>query len=177
MHDTGFSSPGERIVYHRPSYRRYRSPGHRMHRGALAGWGIGFLVLLAAAVVVIGCIQMEWGTEHVVTMTVSQLDDQATGSGHHYLVFAGNVGTSHQPTVFEDTDAWLHGKSNSSDLWFALQTFMRSRRFPAKTLRCDVYGYRNHLWSSYEDVLWCRTVPGVGDGPGNVDLIRATGGV
>jgi hypothetical protein len=128
------------------------------------GWLIGWLLAITAVVLLsIGFTTMEFGTEHIVTMTVSQLDDQGGGNSHKYLVYAANVGTNHESTVFEDTDAWFHGKTNSSDLWFALQHYV------GKTIRCDVYGYRIHLLSSYQDILWCHD-------PAGEDIIQATGG-
>lgn len=92
----------------------------------------------------------EYGTEHNVTFTVKSLDDQASGSnGHKYLVFATDG------TVYQDTDSWLHGKNDSSNIyaWLTL----------GHTYDCPVYGYRNFLASSYDDILdGCRDItPGV----------------
>jgi hypothetical protein len=140
-----------RTTYRVPTYGRVRSQEHRMHWGCLGG-----LLLAALAVVIFGSWfwQMEYGTQHTVTFTVTQLDDQSTGSsGHKYLVF-GKLADG-RPVVFENTDAWLHGKTDSSDIQAALNQQV------GKTITCPVYGYRNHLFSSYQDILdGCKLASG-----------------
>lgn len=109
------------------------------------------LIALGVALVVLVALflQMEYGTEHSVTFTIKSLDDQASGSSHKYMVFTTD------DTEYEDTDAWLHLKDDSSDVYNWLTV--------GHTYDCTVYGYRNHLWSSYEDILdGCRDItPGV----------------
>jgi hypothetical protein len=91
----------------------------------------------------------EYGTEHNVTFTVKSLDDQSSGSTHKYLIFATD------DTVYQDTDSTLHGKHDSSNIYAWLTI--------GHTYRCPVYGYRNFLASSYDDILdGCRDItPGV----------------
>lgn len=93
--------------------------------------------------------QMEYGTEHSVTFTVKSLDDQASGSSHKYLVFTTDG------SQYEDTDSWPHGKTDSSDIYNWLTV--------GHKYDCPVYGWRNHITSSYEDILdGCRDItPGV----------------
>lgn len=102
----------------------------------------------AAILIVLGILgwHMEYGTQRTVTFTVKSLDDQSQGSsGHKYLVFA----TDGQ--VYENTDAWLHGKTDSSRLqgWFT----------PGHAYQSPVYGFRIFWSSSYPDILdGCREV-------------------
>ena len=105
--------------------------------------------VVVAAVIIIGW-QVEYGTEHNATFTVKSLDDQSTGSsGHQYLVFTTGG------TEYSDSDAWLHGKTDSSDIYNWLTV--------GHEYDCPVYGWRNHITSSYEDILdGCRDItPGV----------------
>lgn len=90
----------------------------------------------------------EFGTEHWATFKVSSLEDQNSGSKHKYLAFATNAGG--QLVVYENTDAYLHGKANSSDVQVWLGQHLH------QWLRCDVYGWRNHIMSSYQDILHCN---------------------
>lgn len=111
--------------------------------------GCGALAVLAGIVVVVlGLIfwHMEYGTQHDVTFTIKSLDDQASGSkGHKYLIFTTD---GH---VYENTDAWFHGKTDSSNLWAGFSV--------GQTWTCPVYGYRNTLFSSYPDILdGCKQV-------------------
>lgn len=88
---------------------------------------------------------MEYGTQHEVIFTVKSLDDQASSSGHKYLVFTTDG------RVFENTDAWLHGKTDSSNI----QAWLTA----GHTYRCPVYGFRIFLTSSYQDILdGCKDV-------------------
>ena len=83
---------------------------------------------------------MEYGTEHAVTFTISKLDDQSNGSnGHKYLIFTTD------DRVFEDTDAWLHGKTDSSQIYAEMSA--------GQTWTCPVYGFRVLWMSSYPDIL------------------------
>lgn len=91
----------------------------------------------------------EYGTEHTATFTVKSLDDQSGGSSHTYLIFTSD------DHVYRDTDSWLHGKTDSSNVWGWLQA--------GHTYSCPVYGYRIFFFSSYPDILdGCTDVtPGV----------------
>lgn len=134
----------DRTTYAVPRLRHIRSPQHRMHFGCL-GAIIAFLVIavgLSAAI-----YQYEYVSETSVVFTVKQLDDQASGNSHKYLVFTEVPGTHAPAEVFEDADAFLHGKWNSSNLWNYLQT--------GDTYRCTVYGYRNGVLSSYRNITVC----------------------
>jgi hypothetical protein len=101
--------------------------------------------VVAVAVVIAGW-HFEFGTQHNATFTVQSLDDQASGrSGHQYLVFTTNG------DVYKNTDSWLHGKTDSSQVQAMLQ--------PGRTYTCPVYGFRFFLFSSYPDILdGCKDV-------------------
>lgn len=99
----------------------------------------------AAAVIVLALIiggiyyVYEHATQHTVTFTVKTLEDQPTRNGHQYLVFTTDG------SVYENVDARLHGKTDSSDLqaWLTV----------GHTYTCPVYGVRNTLASSYPNLL------------------------
>lgn len=116
----------------------------RSNAGCLAATIAVLVVLLIAG---IAAWHYEYGTERTVTFTVQSVDDQATGSsGHQYLVFT----TAGQ--VYKDADAWLHGKTDSSNVYALLN-------HPGQTFRCPVYGFRIFWMSSYPDILdGCKQV-------------------
>lgn len=146
---SGYRSSGrkprrDREVYAMPTYRRIRSRDHRMHWGVL---GVIIAVLAVLAGLLAWFNAYEYGTETSVVFTVKQLDDQASGNSHQYLIFTYVPGTTKPAEVFKDTDAWFHGKWNSSNLFNELAT--------GNTYRCTVYGFRNGILSSYRDALVC----------------------
>jgi hypothetical protein len=107
---------------------------------------------------------MEYGTEKNVTFTVTGLDDQGNYNHHKYLVFTTRDG-GQKIEVFEDTDAWLHGKHDSSDVW---ARFINAGK--GATWDCPVYGFRNFFSSSYRDILdGCTLVSRPGQ-PSNADI-------
>jgi hypothetical protein len=137
--------------YQRGGYnQRPRGPHHTIARKLGIGAGV-VIVLGIILAVVAGAValfwQMEYGSQTNVTFTVKTLDDQSTGSsGHKYLVFTTDG------RVFENSDAWLHGKTDSSNV----QAMFNA----GSTYTCPVYGYRNTLFSSYQDILdGCTLVP------------------
>jgi len=115
----------------------------RKNSSCLLGAIVAAVALLIAAV---AGWHYEYGTQHRVTFTIKSLDDQANGSnGHKYLIFTTDG------RVYEDTDSWLHGKTDSSNIWAQLSV--------GQTWDCPVYGYRNTLFSSYPDILdGCKQV-------------------
>jgi hypothetical protein len=132
-----------RQPYYIPMPRRVRSPEHHWHLGA----AVVILAILGLILVgVVSCNRFEYGTEHLVTFTIASKDDQASGNNHKYLIFTRGGHT------FEDTDAYFHGKLNSSDIYAGLQV--------GHTYTCDVYGWRNHVLSSYQNIIWCAGVAG-----------------
>ena len=133
-----------RSTYRMPTYRNVRSREHRMHSGCLAA------VLGVMALVAYLCwafVNYEYGTEHHVTFTVTQVTDQATSKGHRYLIYGKTP--AGQLMIFENTDALFHGKTNSTDLQASLR--------PGMTVDCNVYGWRNHFLSGYPDLLACTS--------------------
>ena len=129
----------------RPS--RISSSEQRCHPGS---WLVLLLILLGLAGIAYWVYNYQFGTETHVTLTVASKDDQSQGnSGHQYLIFT--KGSNGQPgETFKDTDAFWHGKWNSTDLYAQLQ--------PGVTYYCDVFGRRNHVTSNYRDLLSCTRV-------------------
>lgn len=145
MRNAGYTARS-RQTYRIPTYSRIRSPHHQWH----VGWMVSILGVLAVLfALIIGGWTVEYGSERTVTFTITRLDDQASGNnGHKYLIFGTQNG---QNVVYEDTDAWLHGKTDSSDIWANMQV--------GQTWTCPIYGYRIHLTSSYPDILdGCKLV-------------------
>lgn len=132
-------------VFPRPS--RIRSPHHRFHP---ASWAVVILVLGLIAGLGTWFGNFEYGSETSVVFTVKQVTDQATGSGHQYMVFTYEAGTRTPAEVFKNTDAWFHGKSSSSNL----QNYLTA----GVTYRCTVYGYRDTWLSTYRDLLVCSQI-------------------
>ena len=110
--------------------------------------GLVLVVVVLALLGFIGFIgwHFEYGTEQTVTFKVTGLDDQASSQGHKYLITTTRPGKGIE--VFEDTDAYLHGKTDSSDVW---ARFVNAGK--DAVWRCPVYGYRMFWASSYRDIL------------------------
>lgn len=103
-------------------------------------------VIGALIVIAIMCVigyNIEYGSEHNVTFTVTSVDDQSTSNGHRYLVFTTSGDT------YEDVDDTGYLKFNSSDIYSLLL------QHPHGTFSCNVHGYRRHLTSSYPNLLSC----------------------
>ncbi len=96
-------------------------------------------LIIVLALIGGGVYLYEHGTQSTVTFTVKQLEDQPTKNGHQYMVFT----TDGQ--AFENVDAKLHGKNDSSNLqaWLTV----------GHTYTCPVYGVRNFVVSSYKNLL------------------------
>lgn len=110
--------------------------------------------VLALVLLLVGGIgwQFEYGTQHTVTFKVTGIEDQGSGYGHHkYLIFTQHDGKTE---VFENTDAFLHGKNDSSDVQARFQAAGNGAIW-----KCPVYGFRNFFSSSYRDILdGCKQV-------------------
>jgi hypothetical protein len=137
----------QRDTYIFPRPRNVRSSESRLHLGS---WLVLLLILCGLGGIAYWIYSYQYGTEQTITMTVNRLDDQSNGSsGHRYLIFTR--GTGGQPgEVLQDTDAFFHGKFNSSDVFAALQV--------GGHYQCVVYGHRNHFTSSYRNILSCTPV-------------------
>ncbi|MBI1214472.1 MAG: hypothetical protein GC185_01475 [Alphaproteobacteria bacterium] len=111
------------------------------------------LVLAFAAVAVVGVgseyMYQTSGHEHVIA-TVTDKDRQITtdSDGHaqsKYIVFTDKE-------VFENSDSLLRGKFNSSDIQGKLKRDC--------TYDFEVYGYRNHFFSVYRNIIDATPVKG-----------------
>jgi len=114
--------------------------------------GCAVLSVIAVVAIVFGavaCWQVEYGSEGTVTFTVQSLQaTQGSNSSVNYMVFT----TDGQ--VYQDSDAWLHGKTDSSNVWAKFED-----AGVGATWTCPEYGYRNTLFSSYKDLLdGCKLV-------------------
>lgn len=113
------------------------SPVQSMLKGA----GIVLLVGLVLATFYSYFNAMSNGVAYV-TATVTDKTVKRAGSGDDahdkYMIFTS-------AETFEDTDTFLFGKHNSSDMYGQIQT--------GKTYRFKVCGWRNEYTSQYRNIL------------------------
>ncbi len=106
------------------------------------GWGITLIVLLI--LVGIGTtLYSTYGTQRTVDFTVNH-KERTGGEDGKYLVFTDEEG------VFENKDAFLYLKFDSSDVYNQLQE--------GGEYRCEVYGWRFGLFSWYPNIKSCETL-------------------
>lgn len=106
-------------------------------RGAIVGGAI-------AAVLAVGFYAWSFGTEDTVTVKVAEKQRIQDGQDSKWLIVAADG------TTYENTDAWFHGKTHSTDLQADLKV--------GRTYRCTVNGVRSGLMSSYRNLLSCTDV-------------------
>lgn len=106
-------------------------------------WPIAIAVILCVGIVGFN-YWLSFGTERTVQIEIEGKERIAEGKGGKWMVYAKSGET------FENTDAWFHGKTDSTD-------FQRSLKV-GHTYKCEVNGLRVHLFSSYRNVLRCREV-------------------
>lgn len=94
-----------------------------------------------------GSAAYQYGTQDQVTFTVTDKERITTGSGENmrskYIVSTKDQNGKIE--VFENTDAWLQGKFNSSDVQAELEI--------GKTYDADVYGWRLPFFSTYRNIV------------------------
>lgn len=110
--------------------------------GLLIGVGIVLVFLIALS----GGAVWSFASEDSVTFTINRLEritesDADGKTTSKYLVYTDKE-------VFEDTDAPLHGKFNSSDLYAKLDE--------GKAYTCKVNGIRIAFFSTYRNLLECH---------------------
>ncbi|MGR6915379.1 hypothetical protein ACU635_14135 [[Actinomadura] parvosata] len=101
-------------------------------------WGCGIVVLGALIILVIGLVKLS--TARVETITVKDKERVCdTSESCRYLVW------DRDGDVYENTDAWLSFKFNSSTLYGELEE--------GHTYRVKVNGWRVPVTSSYPNIL------------------------
>jgi hypothetical protein len=107
-------------------------------------WGRRLLVVALVSWVALTAFfgWLSFGTEDTITVRFEGKERIAEGDGGKWMFYAEGGET------FENTDAWYHGKSDSTNLYraVALDT----------TYRCEVNGVRFTLLSMYRNVLSCE---------------------
>lgn len=117
---------------------------YRQSNWLKTGIAVALVVLLVGGCG--GCVlYRSYATKEAVTIHVK--DKERTGGDNgKYLVYTDGE-------VFEDVDAWLNAKTNSSDIYSGLE--------PGHTYHCTVNGWRFSPFSWYRNILHCE---GVADG-------------
>ena len=102
---------------------------------------------VALTVIFGGSAAYQYGTQDQVTFTVTDKERITTGSGENlrskYIVSTKDQNGKIE--VFENTDALLQGKFNSSDVQAKLEV--------GKTYDADVYGWRLPVFSTYRNIV------------------------
>lgn len=105
------------------------------------------LLVVALALALIGYVSVRIyravGTHRSETFTVEKSERIAEYKSGRYLIFTDRG-------VYENTDSFLNGKFNSSDLYNQLK--------PGNKYTCDTIGWRVGLLSWYPNVLKCEEV-------------------
>jgi len=98
-------------------------------------WGLGLLFVIGlVALTLVGELVV---VDHV-DITIDDKDIKAHSEGSKYLVFTDGE-------VFENTDSWLNGKFDSSDVYNNLDV--------GKTYHCKVVGWRIQIMSWYRNII------------------------
>lgn len=91
--------------------------------------------------------------KEAVTFTVTDKEVVVSGSGESisstYLVFTQKKDGKEE--VFANSDSWLSGKYNSSDIQGHLKE--------GQTYTADAIGFRNNFWSVYRNLTNVKDVP------------------
>ncbi|GAA4946344.1 hypothetical protein HD597_006797 [Nonomuraea thailandensis] len=108
----------------------------RRHDVEVIGGLIFFALILA---IIIGVAVAKTGTGRIETATVESKERVCDSSRScRYLIFTDRG-------VYENTDAWLSLKFDSSDIYGAIK--------PGRTYRLKVNGWRVEVTSSYPNIL------------------------
>lgn len=102
---------------------------------------MGFAI---AATLTIFFFWLSFGTEQRIAITVDGKERIAEDNDGKWVVYAKSGET------FENTDAWFHGKSDSTNL--------QRKLVVGKTYRCLVNGKRFTVLSWYRNILECEPV-------------------
>jgi hypothetical protein len=106
---------------------------------ALAPWGALLVVILT-----IFFWWLSFGTEHTETIKVADKERIAEGEGGKWVIYGADDQT------YENTDAWYHGKSDSTNLQRKIKV--------GQTYKCKVNGVRFTVLSWYKNILSCERV-------------------
>lgn len=104
--------------------------------------GVIVFILVVILVSVVGGIvfNINWyNSQEVITITVENKDIKAGDKSSKYLVW------TKENEVFENTDSFLFGKFNSSDLYGQIEV--------GKTYKILVAGFRIPFWSMYRNII------------------------
>lgn len=107
---------------------------------ALAGLAAIIVILVLIAYPVYALVGSF--NEHEVNFTVDTTEVVTKSGNSSYLVYAEDG------TVYQNTDNWLQGKTESSDLQNSLEE--------GESYTCTAVGFRISLLSDYENLLECE---------------------
>lgn len=108
-----------------------------------AGWGVGIVTAVVVFVLALGFqYWLSYGTEKTETIRVVGKERIAEGNDGKWVVYGADDQT------YENTDAWFHNKSDSTNL--------QRKLVVGQTYKCKVNGFRFTLISSYKNILSCE---------------------
>ena len=85
------------------------------------------------------------------TYTVEVVDKERVNysDGSKYLIYCNDVNDNN--IVFENTDCWIRGKFNSSEVYMELEV--------GKTYEVTVTGFRIPIFSMYQNIIGVTEIP------------------
>lgn len=110
---------------------------------------ISVFVILFIAIVGLGCLSIFNDKDYVITVTDKERIEEVVGSGENrrlkskYLVFGDDENGN--SLVFENTDEWLRGKFNSSNVQGSLKI--------GYTYKVTAIGFRVPILSLYRNII------------------------
>jgi len=120
---------------------------------AFSGLAILLLLILWCCGSCIGTVSNQ--ADMTATVIKAERINNRSNNGSRYLVFTKDVkslsgDSSATEEVFEDTDEWVFGKFNSSDLYGSLT--------PGTRYQFHVSGVRNQMFSWYRNIIKAEEV-------------------
>lgn len=105
---------------------------------------VAIIVLVLIVIgIVIGCNACTSFNDHTYTIEVADKERVNSGDSGKYLIYGRS--DDGETLVFENTDALLRGKFNSSNVYAEIEI--------GKTYEVTVVGYRIPILSEYENII------------------------
>jgi hypothetical protein len=127
-------------------YIKQKKENKKMKRRGLSYNGLKLIIGLVFVVIIVGIIGLTVATsfnDHKFTITVTDKERVNSDDSSKYLIFGDSK--TEEGLVFENTDALLRGKFNSSNIYSKLKV--------GNTYEITVVGYRVPFLSWYENII------------------------